>query len=100
MFILKKNEMMLIAVLMILPVTIPLKVSFVYADMKRAPTIEETNDNISGWFWQLIDQINKMWKIDMLPYWMPLNQDNTKTFKYPTFNHEVQQRRFVKHRKE
>lgn len=84
MFILKKIEIILLAVLLIVPVTIPLQASFVYGDMKSvtAAGSEETNDAINGWFWLLMDRINKVWQIDMLPYWMPLNQGNTKTFKY------------------
>ena len=84
MFNLKKIELVLLVVLLIIPFTIPLKTSFVYGDV-RSETVaepEETNDAINGWFWLLMDRINKVWKIDMLPYWMPLNQGNTKTFKY------------------
>jgi len=88
MFNFKTIKIILPVLLLMISFTINCRSSFVYADMKRAPIIEETNDNISGWFWQLIDQINKMWKIDMLPYWMPLNQGNTKTFKYTVPDNE------------
>ena len=84
MFILKKNKILLLTVLLIIPITKQWKTSFVYGDIKSVTIAEseETNDAINGWFWLLMDRMNKLWKIDMLPYWMPLNQGNTKTFKY------------------
>lgn len=82
----KTIKIILLVVLLVISFAINWRSSIVYGDMKRATITvaeaEQTNDTISGWFWQLIDQISKMWKIDMLPYWMPLTQGNTQTFKY------------------
>ena len=78
----KTIKIILPVLLLVIAFTINWRISFVCGDVKRAPIAEETNDNISGWFWLLMEQIDKMCKIDMLPYWMPLNQGNTKTYKY------------------
>lgn len=82
----KTIKIILPVLLLVISSTNSWRSAFVYGDIQKATIAfaepDQTSDTISGWFWQLMDQVNKMRKIDMLPYWMPLNQGNTKTFIY------------------
>ena len=49
----------------------------------NSPSVLQVNDEYSNWFWDTVDWfVKKFFMVDTLPYSMPFNEGNTKTYRY------------------
>ena len=49
----------------------------------NSPSVLQANDEYTNWFWDTMDWfVKKFFMIDTLPYGMPFNDGNTKTYRY------------------